>query len=174
MSLRSLLPADAPSIAGWARDPEFCREAGWSTSLGRQEHLEFQERIISSPPPGLLRLGAEVGGILVGYVDLHGTAPDTRELGFLIGERDRWGQGLGRRAAAAGLDHGFGELGLKVIWAEALEGNRRSMGILRGLGFTETGPGTIGEFRGVTGVHRRFALSAREWGLRDAPWIPSL
>ncbi|MFL4472962.1 GNAT family N-acetyltransferase [Paeniglutamicibacter sp. MACA_103] len=167
LSLRSLLAADAPSIAGWARDPEFCREAGWSVDLGHRAHLEFQERIISSPPPELVRLGAVVAGVLVGYVDMHGSEPGTRELGFLIGERSRWGRGLGRQAAAAGLDYGFGEMGLEVIWAEVLERNARSMSILRGLDFTETGTGGEGEFMGEPSVYRRFALDAADWASHD-------
>lgn len=166
--LRKLVASDAAVIAGWAGDLEFCREAGWSTDLGRRAHLEFQQRIIALPPPDLLRLGAEVEGVLVGYVDLHGSEQGTRELGFLIGERSSWGRGLGRRAAAAGLEYGFGELGLKLIWAEVLEANQRSMRILRGLGFTETGAGAGGEFRGVASIHRQFALSDRDWNSRDA------
>lgn len=166
--LRKLVASDAPVIAGWAGDLEFCREAGWSTELERRAHLEFQQRIIALPPPGLLRLGAEVESVLVGYVDLHGSEQGTRELGFLIGERSNWGRGLGRRAAAAGLEYGFGELGLKLIWAEVLEANQRSMRILRGLGFTETGAGAGGEFRGAASIHRQLALSDRDWNSRDA------
>lgn len=124
--LRELVAADADLIAAWSRDENFCRAAGWSIHPVEQ-HRVFQRRLIADPPADLLRLAAVHDGQLVGYVDLHGRAPDRRELGFLIGPRETWGHGLGLAAATAGLRYGFQELGLKEIWAEALEMNHASI-----------------------------------------------
>lgn len=163
VSLRGLVFSDASAIARWAADPEFCRAAGWSTDLAPDEHLKFQRNMVLAPPPELLRLGVEFSGVLVGYLDLYGTEPGRRELGFLIGERRLWGRGLGRRAAAAGLEHGFGHLGLHEIWAEAVETNVRSTAILYDLGFSPGGTGAEEDFMGVPSVYRRFTLSAADW-----------
>lgn len=120
----------------------------------------FQRRLIEHPPADLLRLAAIQDGHLVGYVDLHGSAPDRRELGFLVGPRELWGQGLGRAAASAGLRYGFQELGLKEIWAEALDANRAPIRILQKLGMTETGWGDIDTHLGRPSRYRQFAIAA--------------
>ncbi|MEU8663473.1 GNAT family N-acetyltransferase [Actinoplanes philippinensis] len=133
--LRPLRASDAEVIAGWASDPQFRAAAAW-TDRSPAEHLSFHRTLIATPPAGLLRLGAVHDGFLVGYVDLHGTDPDGRELGFVIGERSRWGAGLGRAAAAAGIAHGFEKLALLEIRAEADDHNRRSIRILESLGMT--------------------------------------
>lgn len=96
--LRTLVTADADVIARWATDPDFRRAADWS-DLPEAEHHAFQSRLIASPPPGLLRLGAERDGQLIGDVDLHGTTPGRRELGYTVGPRALWGRGLGLAVA---------------------------------------------------------------------------
>lgn len=150
-------------IAGWAADAEFCREADWTADLSFAEYRRFHQALIESPPVGLIRLGANHGGILVGYVDLHGDEPHRRELGFVIGERGRWGQGLGCLAGAAGLDYAFHCLGLQLVWAEAMDANQRSVRILQRLALVETGRGDEGTFLGQPTHYRRFAITAKDW-----------
>ena len=83
-----------------------------------------------------------------------------------IGASSRWGQGLGRAAAAACLDLAFEELGLDEVWAEAYDAHERSVRILRGLGMRETGRGAAGLFLDVPTFYRRFAITAEEWRAR--------
>ena len=163
VTLRLLLLQDAEVIAAWGDDPQFCLEADWKADLSFARRHSFLQGLIEAPPPDLIRLGATLNGLLVGYVDLHGCEPDQRELGFVIGERARWGSGLGGMAAAAGLDHGFGSLGLQSVWAEALDANGRSLHILRRLGMVETGFGEQGTFRGQPSQYRRFSISSEGW-----------
>jgi RimJ/RimL family protein N-acetyltransferase len=151
------------SSPGWAADSEFCRHAGWAVDLPVTERVRLLRVLIRCPPPELIRLGVIHNGRLVGYIDLHGGEPDRRELGFLVGERSQWGRGLGRSAAAAGLDHGFDQLGLTEVWAEALDANRRSIHILRRLGLTETGTGDKGRFLDQPSYYRLFAITSRDW-----------
>lgn len=165
LALRPLEVRDAEVIAGWAADPEFCRAADWTPGLSFVERRRFHQRLIESPPPGLIRLGAtHAGGHLVGYVDLHGDQPDRRDLGFVVGERGNWGRGLGRLAGAAGLDYGFGELALDEVWAEAADANQRSVRILRRLGLRETGRGVESMFLGQPTYYRQFAITSEDWG----------
>lgn len=163
VALRTLEPPDANVIAGWGTDPEFCRAADWKVDLPFADRMRAHQNLIEAPPRGLVRLGAVHAGVLIGYVDLYGEEVDRRELGFVVGGRDRWGRGLGFLAAAAGLDHGFGELGLTEVSAEALDANQRSVRILRRLGMMETGPGAEGRFLDRPTFHRRFAISATHW-----------
>jgi RimJ/RimL family protein N-acetyltransferase len=161
--LRPLTPADVETIAAWGGDDEFCRRAGWTVGLPAERHRAFWRAAIAAPPPELLRLGAVHGGTLVGYVDLHGLDPTRRELGFVIGERGRWGQGLGTAAANAGLAWGFDELSLAEIWAEALDANQASIRILQRLGLTEYARGDAEDYAGVASYYRQFRITHEAW-----------
>lgn len=163
VTLRPLTPADADVVAGWGTDAQFCREADWAVEMPLVERRRRQRSLIESPPPELIRLGSVHNGILIGYVDLHGAEPLRRELGFLIGGRARWGHGLGCLTARAGLDYGFGQLGLKEVWAEALDANHRSVSILRQLGLHETGDGIAAVYDSQPSYYRQFAITAEEW-----------
>ncbi|WP_307871236.1 GNAT family N-acetyltransferase [Paractinoplanes deccanensis] len=88
---------------------------------------------------------------MIGYVDLQGTEPRRRELGYVIGDSTRWRQGFGTQAARAGLTHAFAQAGLTSIWAEALTTNTASVRILQTLGMTEIAPGPDTS-------HRRFEI----------------
>ena len=162
MVLRPLAVEDAGTIAGWAADEELCRAAEWPLGRDQEFFRSFHRRSISEPPADLVRLGVVREGRLVGYVDLHGDEPDRRELGYLIGERRLWGRGVGTAAAAAGLHHGFTEIGLREIWAEALDANDASVRILRRLGMRETGTGDSATYLGEPTHYRQFTITADE------------
>ena len=100
VTLRPLELGDADVIARWAADPEFCHQADWTPGLPFSERQRFHQRLIQSRPPDLIMLGVIHRSVLVGYVDLHGDEPHQREIGFVIGERARWGRGLGPRPQA--------------------------------------------------------------------------
>ncbi len=157
--LRPLGLGDALILAAWAADRQFCREADWSLELDQDQYLDFWRQHIERPQADLVRLGVLSGDDLVGYVDLHGAGPDRRELGFVIGARDRWGQGLGFAAARAGLDHALRVLQVDEVWAEALDANTRSVRILQRLSMQETGRGEAGQFLSQPTFYRRFTTS---------------
>lgn len=165
--LRPLRPVDAPVLAAWAEDRQFCREAEWSLELDQDGYLDFWRRNIERPPADLVRLGAISGDDLVGYVDLHGSEPGRRELGFLVGVRDRWGQGLGLQTARAALAHAFDVMQVDQVWAEGLDANTRSVQILRRLGMQETSRGEAGQFLDRPTFYRRFTADARAAGPKD-------
>lgn len=168
VQLRSLVAADAVVFAAWGTDRVFCAHAEWSPDTALADRSKWWADIIAQPPPGLLRLAACVSGEVVGYVDLHGSEPDRRELGYLIGGRDRWNHGLGTLVARAGLAYGFEVLGLQTIWAEAIDANAASMAILRRLGMRETGLGAETEFLDVRSRYRQFELSEAEFAAGPA------
>lgn len=130
---------DAQTIARWGRDPEFRQAAGWSDEGTHLDRVSRLRTLIEYPPLGLLRLGVQHVGVLVGYVDLRGVDSHERELGYLIGDRSRWGRGLGFAAASAACLYGFEELRLTTITAEVAAKNERSVAILRRLGMREQG-----------------------------------
>ena len=161
--LRPLRDEDAPTLASWSEDEIFRQCAGWSADLPIEKHVQFWRTMASAPPPELLRVAAIVGNELVGYVDLHGTEPDRRELGFLVGPSTRWGRGLGLRVAAKGVALGLVELGLPEVWAETHPRNAAALAILRKLGMTEFGEGDEEEFLGERERMRQFSLTRDRW-----------
>jgi RimJ/RimL family protein N-acetyltransferase len=147
MRLRPLEPGDAPVFAAWGDDEEFRLANGWPLR-DRDEARQHWDRLIAGPPSGLDRLAVESDGRVVGYVDLHGDADQCRELGIAVGPSRRWGQGLGRRAAALALTYGFSVLGLELIRAATPETNVRARRMLTSAGLTEKGQTGYEEYRG--------------------------
>jgi ribosomal-protein-alanine N-acetyltransferase len=78
--------------------------------------------------------------VLIGYVGLHDvdTVHGQAELSFWIDEA-HGGSGLATEAAAALLDHAFGDLGLNRICAFHMVRNTGSGRVLGKLGFTHEG-----------------------------------
>lgn len=148
VSLRSLRPGDEEAAVRWAADPEFCLATGWTVGLAPRKVREHWVRIIAGAGSDFLRLGVEVDGRLVGYVDLANLSRTSGEFGIAIGERARWGRGLGAEAGRRMLAHGFHTLGLDTITAEVHAPNLRSHTLMRRLGFRETGVGGPDRYRG--------------------------
>lgn len=163
VTLRPLEAADASVFAAWSADELFCAHAEWTHESDPGEHEAFWDALITRPPKDLLRLAAEGEGELVGYVDLHGHSENSRELGFVVGPSSRWGQGWGSALARAGLDHGFTELGLQQVWAEAYQANQASIAILRGLKLGPFGDGDVGTFLGQPTRYERFVMKREDW-----------
>ncbi len=162
--LRPLEPLDAEVIAAWGDDLLFCDEAGWSRDLDPAERRVRWVELVRDLPADLIRLAGVLDGELIGYVDLHGSEPGRRELGYLVGGRERWGRGLGTALALAGLAHGFDVLGLDEIWAEAADANEASVRILQRIGLTETGRGEDAWYLDRRTFYRQFAMPRSDWG----------
>lgn len=163
VTLRPLRPDDAEVMAAWGDDLLFCDEAGWSRDLDPTERRLRWAELVAHLPANLIRLTAVADGAVVGYVDLHGSEPRRRELGYLVGGRERWGRGLGTALARAGLAHGFDALGLDVVWAEAADANIASVRILQRIGMTETGRGTDSWYLDRPTFHRQFEIERAGW-----------
>ena len=163
LHLQNLAAEDAVVLAGWGTDRVFCEHAGWSPGTGTPDRIAWWAALIAQPPAGLIRVAARVHGEVVGYVVLHGDEPDRRELGFVVGWRERWGQGLGTAVALAGLAYGFEVLRLRTIWAEAVDANHASVVILRRIGMREIHRGQDAEFLGTPSFYRRFEIDDAEY-----------
>ncbi|MEY5061272.1 MAG: hypothetical protein RIS45_1193 [Planctomycetota bacterium] len=124
---------------------------------------------------------AKDDGRMVGVVSLGGIAPWPSldcHTGYWLAEGEP-GKGLMRDALAALLDHAFEERCLHRVAANILPANRRSIALVRALGFTREGVlrGLI-EIDGAWRDHECWALLSTEWrGGRldrsaDAPRAP--
>ena len=138
VTLRPLRAGDEEVAVRWAADPVFCRAASWTPGLAPRVVRRHWQAIIAGGDPTFLRLGAELDGRLVGFVDLAGLDGTSAEFGIVVGERALWGQGAARRAGEALIAHAAG-LGLSRLTALVHAPNVRSHALMRRLGFVEAG-----------------------------------
>ncbi|QJQ32502.1 GNAT family N-acetyltransferase [Sphingomonas lacunae] len=103
------------------------------------------------------------GGAAHGWVTLKDRRPGVSEIGYLIG-RSLWGQGYGREAVTAVLDHGFACPGQRRVYADVDPENAPSIRLLERLGFVLEGH-LREEWETHIGVRDTilYGLLAREW-----------
>lgn len=109
---------------------------------------------------------AKDDGRIVGVVSLGGIAPWPAldcHTGYWLGDGET-GKGLMRDALAALLDHAFEERCLHRVAANILPANRRSISLVRALGFTREGVlrGLI-EIDGAWRDHECWSMLSTEW-----------
>jgi RimJ/RimL family protein N-acetyltransferase len=99
----------------------------------------------------------------LGWVILIDGKPDVKEIGYIL-HRDRWGSGIAREAVSRVIDHGFGDLGLRRIFADTDPENPASIGLLERLGFQREGR-LRGEWETHIGIRDSliFGLLRNEW-----------
>jgi RimJ/RimL family protein N-acetyltransferase len=126
----------------WINDPQVTQ---WlligdfpMTSLA--ERSWFEARMKGSPDEALFAIET-CEGKHVGFSGLHGInwRDGTAISGTLIGEIEEWGRGYGADSVRVRSRHAFEVLGLRMLFSEVLDGNERSMRMLRRCGYIECG-----------------------------------
>jgi len=161
--LRALEVEDATVLASWQTDAVFAAHAGWRVTSDPADGEQWWRASILDPDPLLLRLAVTGDAALVGFVDLYGARSDERELGLVIGPSSRWGRGLATSAAGAALAHGFVQLGLRRVWAEAVAANHASVRVLEKAGLSPAGRGRAEEFLGEPSHYELFEITQSAW-----------
>lgn len=83
----------------------------------------------------------EVDGRFIGTCGLFGEDATARsvELGIGIGDKSRWGQGIGREAIGLLLDYAFRYRNYRRVWLQVIANNERGIRAYRACGFIEEG-----------------------------------
>ena len=143
LSLRYLVPEDAPALFELARDPEVTRFFSWGPYTDESQAREFIERLAGEREAGnRLELGIVLNETdrpigLTGFSEL--SRRDRRAtVGTWLG-REHWGSGANNESKALVLSLGFRHLGLHRITALASPDNRRSLRALERIGFWTEG-----------------------------------
>ena len=142
LSLRYLVPGDAPALFELARDPEVTAFFSWGPYSDESEPLAFIESLVRQREAGeRLELGIvdrddrPIG--LTGFSDF--VRRDRRAtMGTWLG-REHWGSGANTESKALVLALGFLHLGLNRVTALASPENRRSLRALERIGFWQEG-----------------------------------
>ena len=144
-NLRAIERGDDMLLYGWLNDPAVM--AGWGApdqTLSRTEvqrriegYLE-EERALGRPVAFIAETldGDAAGLVVLGQYD---AGARSTELSILIGDPDRWGQGLGTDALRAIVDACFDAWNLHRVWLRAEADNARAHRLYARLGFTQEG-----------------------------------
>jgi [ribosomal protein S5]-alanine N-acetyltransferase len=142
LSLRYLVPDDAPALFELARDPEVTRFFSWGPYGEESEALAFIERLADERLAGQ-RLELAIAGPDDRPIGLTGFSDFSRRdrratVGTWLG-REHWGSGANNESKALVLSLGFRHLGLERVTALASPDNRRSLRALERIGFWTEG-----------------------------------
>jgi RimJ/RimL family protein N-acetyltransferase len=170
VDLRSIERTDAPTVHGWLNDPAVMR--GWGDSAPATSQSAVQQQIEGwldeehvQGRPSALVIDTPTGDPL-GLVVLRSGRPEVREveLSLLIGDAERWGQGLGTDAVQTVLDACFGGWNLHRVWLRSETWNVRAHRLYERCGFRQEG--VLRQAAFLDGRYEDvvlFGLLAEEW-----------
>lgn len=163
LALRQLRDDDAPALFPVLSDPEVMT---WWSSGPHASPAETADYVKGNAAEGqgFLCWAITAGDdTALGWVILIDGKPDVKEIGYIL-RRDRWGGGIAREAVARVIDHGFGEMGLRRIFADSDPENAGSIALLERLGFQREGR-LRGEWETHIGVRDSliYGLLRDEW-----------
>lgn len=136
-----------------------------------EDERRFAESVVAEHAAGRIvpclirRLGRIVGGmgLVIARRRLGAFEQASADIGYWLVASEQ-GRGVITRAAAALLDHGFGELGLRRITIRAEPLNRRSRAVPERLGFVHEGTlRGAGWQDGRRIDHELYAMLAEDW-----------
>jgi len=138
LALAALTLEDAPTIFAYASDPEISDRVAWPCHENIAASRYFIARsLVGYAQGGHYEWGLKrrVDGTLIGTCGF-GEIDLTRRAGDInyVLAKPYWGQGYATEAAAAVLQFGFIQLGLRVIEANAFPENIASLHVLAKLG----------------------------------------
>ncbi len=162
LTLRSLMPGDAPFIAQYIADPDVSR---WLTSVPEPYHLADAEAFLAQMS-GKAGVWGICGPELMGVVTLR----PGLGLGYWLA-KPHWRQGIMTEAVRAVLAHRFAQNDLPVI-SGYHPGNEASRGVLLSMGFRDTDVIEVSTVKAKgTQILQRMQLTAAGWRFAQNPRI---
>ena len=134
LRFRRLVPSDVDRLDELDGEPDVMRYLTGGVPTTPRRQAAILARILDEYDRDVAGrwLAHDAGtGQFVGWfgLDSDTSPPDERELGYRL-RSAAWGRGLATEGARALLEFGFGELGLRRIWAQTMAVNTRSRRVL--------------------------------------------
>jgi RimJ/RimL family protein N-acetyltransferase len=172
--LRSFVPADATTFAGYRSDPEIARYQGWEAPFDVPQAEAFiasMARVVPGTPGAWYQLAACLRdtGEQIGDTAFRVLLdePKQGEIGFTLA-RPHHGRGYATEAVEGLLGYLFDSLTLHRVRAICDVENAPSARVLERLGFRREGQLLENTwFKGRWSSEYSYALLAREWGSPD-------
>lgn len=137
INIRPITMQDFESVLKWGKDDTFCLANDWEQNRDEQELYTWWDFCVHHPSEGFIRLGIEFESELIGYGDIVLLTKNTVELGIAIGDRTRWGQGIGPQSLIYLIDYANSQLHITTFQAETHASNHRAQKMLARVGFKE-------------------------------------
>jgi RimJ/RimL family protein N-acetyltransferase len=140
--LSPVAPEDAELWTGWLNDLDVAVPLGSEAFdvIAPPSQSAWIESISARSEPvfTIVDLGTDqpIGRCLLFAVN---ATDRCAEAGIVIGEKDRWGKGIGTEAMALLLDYAFNLLNLDSVMIGVFDFNERALAAYRRLGFREIG-----------------------------------
>lgn len=137
INIRPITMQDFESVLKWSKDDTFCLANDWEQNRDAQELYTWWDFCVHHPSEGFIRLGIALENEIIGYGDIVLRTKNTAELGIAIGDRTRWGQGIGSQSMIRLIDYATIHLDITTFQAETHESNHRAQKMLEKVGFKE-------------------------------------
>jgi RimJ/RimL family protein N-acetyltransferase len=153
--LRQIEREDLPALQRWKNDPEIVSLLGGFsrgyTADGMQKWLEYHRGRSDEVLLAIVDMETEACLGHVGFYQIDHRVRSA-EFAILLGDKSRWGAGLGSRITGALLSYGFDELNLNRVELSVLVSNQRALKSYARLGFQSEGTRREAQFRGGKAV----------------------
>ncbi len=136
--------SDVTDYSALVADPEVMKYIGDGLAVDAPQARDYVENCIESERTlGFARYALELGksNEFIGFCG-YSLIDDYVDFGYRIARRN-WGNGYVTEAAQAVIKYGFERLGFECIVAIAYSGNKRSLRVMKKLGFDDERPDTL-------------------------------
>ena len=143
-------PADLAALYEQKNDPEIkSLLGGFANPASRRDLEEWLESHRKRSDEVIWAIVCQGEERCLGHVGLYQIEPIARsaDFGIMVGDKDAWGQGVGKSATIHALRYGFEQLNLNRIGLTVLATNLRAVALYRKLGFIEEGTLRQAQFR---------------------------
>lgn len=164
ITLRPIEAADLPFLAEWDGDPAIIAVMGRRFAEQTPEEWLQSLRTRRSSRAWII----EIAGEPVGEVELAqiNNRSGNAEIRICIGEKERWGQGIGYEAMRLMLAHAFESMHLDAIYLRVFATNLRAVRLYERLGFRKEAILPASERRGDPAPVVLMNLTQARWALR--------
>ncbi len=125
----------------WHCDTELEIFSGWGPRRSKTTYEAKFKEFLENPPADLAVFAVERAGELTGRIELSEIDYENRRacMGLFLGDKRRWGAGVGSAAVVIMLDYAFSVLNLSRIFARTYAFNDRARRLMKSVGFVEEG-----------------------------------
>jgi len=141
--LRAIAKSDlTEEYQNWFNDEEVCKHNSHHRFPNYRENMEEYFRTVISSKNNLIlgiidkETDKHIGNIALQCID---SINRNAELAIIVGDKEYWGKGVGKEAAALIVNHGFNQLNLYRIYCATSEDNIAMQKLAESLGFKKEG-----------------------------------
>ncbi|MEW6734911.1 MAG: GNAT family protein [Acidobacteriota bacterium] len=139
--LRPVDLSDGDQMYQWHQDIELEIYSSWGPRQSRTTYDTKFRKFLEEPPNDLVVFAIEAYEQLVGRIELYTINRSDRNagIGLLIGDKSKWGSGIGSLATQIMLDYAFNIENLEKVYAHVYSFNSRAIRLMRRVGMVEEG-----------------------------------